>query len=116
MYKRVCISVLLYLSVIASIAVVANAAAFTDPLLEAAVQLELMRLNAGNNVLQITSLNLRDLGISSLEGIEQLKNLESLDLRGNPVYDLTPLQGLVKIRSLNLRETAVSDLSPLATL
>lgn len=116
MYKRVYISVLLYLSVIASIAVVANAAAFTDPLLEAAVQLELMRLNAGNNVLQITSLNLRDLGISSLEGIEQLKNLESLDLRGNPVYDLTPLQGLVKLRSLNLRETAVSDLSPLATL
>lgn len=90
--------------------------AFEDPVLDLAVQLELARIKAGNDLSQITSLDLGFLGISSLLGIEQLKNLESLDLRGNPIRDLTPIQGLTKLTSLNLRETAVADLSPIKNL
>ncbi|HKM16770.1 MAG: hypothetical protein GX228_03165 [Firmicutes bacterium] len=90
--------------------------AFDDPVLELAVQLEMARIGAGDDLLRITSLNLGNLGISSLAGIEQLKNLESLDLRGNPIKDLTPVQGLTKLVSLNLRETAVTDLSPIKNL
>ncbi|MFB5067549.1 MAG: lamin tail domain-containing protein [Candidatus Wallacebacter cryptica] len=90
--------------------------AFTDPLLELAVKLELARINAGDDLKQITTLDLRELGVSSLAGIEQLNNLESLDLRGNPIRDLTPIQSLTKLKSLNLRETLVTDLSSLKNL
>lgn len=90
--------------------------AFSDPLLDLAVQLELIRINAGDDLSRITTLDLQDLGVSSLNGIEQLHNLESLNLRGNPIRDLSPIRGLVNLESLNLRETLVSNLSPLKNL
>lgn len=64
----------------------------------------------------ITTLSLRDLGITSIEGIQTLTNLRTLDLRGNPIADLEPLRNLVYLESLNLRETLVNDLSPISNL
>jgi len=89
--------------------------AFSDPVLEIAVKLELARIGT-DDLLQITDLKLRNLGISTLEGLEQLENLRTLDLRENPISDLTPISSLTKLRSLNLRETRVVDISPIKDL
>lgn len=85
---------------------------FGDPILEIAVKLELARIGT-DDLLQITDLNLGNLGISTLAGMGQLKNLRTLDLRENPISDLTPISSLSKLRSLNLRETRVIDISPI---
>ena len=51
----------------------------------------------------ITTLSLRDLGITSIEGIQTLTNLRTLDLRAIRIADLEPLRNLVYLESLNLR-------------
>lgn len=56
-------------------------------------------------------------GISTLEALRDVRQLESLILRNLPVTDLTPLAGLVDLESLTLRGCAgITDLSPLAGL
>ena len=64
----------------------------------------------------ITQLHASDFNIESLQGIEQLINLEELDLSVNKIDDLTPLSTLTKISTLNLRENWVADLTALKDL
>lgn len=88
--------------------------AASDSILAAALQLEM--LTAGNDILQIKDLDLRDLGINSLTGLEKYTNLEKIDLRGNPITDIKPLASLTALKSVNLRDTLVKDLKPLENL
>lgn len=90
--------------------------AFEDTGLNQAVKLELAKLGVEDDLTAITHLNLRDLKIESIAGIEQLKNLELLDLRANPISDISYLQELTNLKNLNLRETLITDISPLQYL
>ena len=55
-------------------------------------------------------------GVSSLEGIANLSNLERLSLNGNQITDLSALIGLNQLDWLLLDYNQISDLSPLASL
>ncbi|MGZ7442180.1 leucine-rich repeat domain-containing protein [Paenibacillus sp. TH7-28] len=61
-------------------------------------------------------LSLSSARLSSLEGIQQAKNLEGLLISNNPVNDISLLKELDVLERLELRSTRVTDLSPLAAL
>lgn len=66
---------------------------------------------------QLTQLHARDAGITSLEGIQQARNLTELDLRGNNIADLTPLADMTQLTWLSLRENErITDIEPLRGL
>ncbi|WP_409023178.1 immunoglobulin-like domain-containing protein (plasmid) [Enterococcus faecium] len=77
----------------------------------------------------IENLNLVNLGLTSIEGLQYCKNLKELWLgSGNPSYhleydsnpnqvtDLTPLKGLTKLNRLAVHGLPVTDFSPLKNL
>lgn len=90
----------------------ADSISFVDPVLSEILTAEydLVELR------EITELDLRNQGIQSIAGLENLNQLKSLDLRGNPITDITAVSDLSDLMYLNLRETAVEDLSPLVGL
>lgn len=65
---------------------------------------------------RVTTLACPSAGISSLNGIEALENLEQLDLSGNSVSDLSPLSSLRNLRVLSLRDNEVRSVSNLQSL
>ncbi len=69
----------------------------TDPKLEDAIWASLppdtTSLNT-TNLASITSLNLDNLGITTLDGIENLTGLTSISLKGNPIIDYSKLSSL----------------------
>jgi len=67
------------------------------------------------NMLNISSLDIPNMGITSLQGLEAARNLQALYLAGNQVVDVSPLSGLNKLRHLDIRDNQVADLGPLAT-
>ena len=64
----------------------------------------------------ITEISCTGRGIVSLEGIQELPNLEKLDLTDNGISDLTPLAALTRLKSLNLAANKVHDIGPLSAL
>ena len=68
------------------------------------------------DVLKIKNLPVKNFGITSLEGIQHLVNLQAIDLGCNSVSDLTPLQNLVNLQRLWFEGNQVSDLTPLQNL
>lgn len=86
----------------------------------------------------IVELDLMSKGISSLKGLENLKNLEKLDLDNNKIgsieplknltyletlymdnnylEDITPLKGLTNLKSLYLEKNYITDITPLSNL
>ena len=68
------------------------------------------------DVLGIITLNSTDTGITSLEGIQYLTNLQKLWFTDNQVSDLTPLQALTNLWGLAFSNNQVSDLTPLQNL
>jgi V8-like Glu-specific endopeptidase len=71
---------------------------------------------ANERLLMLTTLNLRDRGLTDLSPLEGLQQLKKLDLSLNPLTDVTALAGLERLTALDLRATAVTDLAPLAPL
>jgi hypothetical protein len=69
------------------------------------------------DVMDITSLELENMNISSLEGFQHLESINILNLKFNPqIDDLTPLTGLMNLRQLFLdANPKISDISPLYT-
>jgi len=65
---------------------------------------------------QLTSLDLRNKGISSLSGIEYAWALNLLLLDGNPLTDISSLATLAGMGFLSLGNTGIYDLSPLSGL
>jgi hypothetical protein len=68
------------------------------------------------DVEEITYLDAKGRGITRIEGLEYLKNLEYLDLGQNNLVNISPLTTLTNIRELALHENSISDISPLAAL
>ena len=66
----------------------------------------------------LTRLNLHNLGITNLTGLEFCTNLTNINLGDgkNKASDLSPLTGLIKLKSLTLHHNDVSNLSPLKNL
>lgn len=91
---------------------------FADPDLEAAVrtQLETSGEIYLSDVLGITYFYASEWGITSLEGMEYLRNVEYIDFGYNNIVDLTPLRGLGNLRELNLTSNNLTDLSVLGEL
>lgn len=90
-----------------------------DQGLENAIRAELRKpfgFLTEDDMLEITHLTGRDLGIRDLKGIEKAENLLSLDLGRNQIQDITELTTLTKLRYLNLEDNDLRDINPLAGL
>ncbi|PHR56508.1 MAG: hypothetical protein COA44_07820 [Arcobacter sp.] len=57
-----------------------------------------------------------DDNLSSLNCIENLKELENLTIWGSQVTDLSPLTKLTKLKKIHLERVPITDISPLAKL
>ncbi|MCF7974105.1 MAG: leucine-rich repeat domain-containing protein [Phycisphaerae bacterium] len=68
------------------------------------------------DLMWVTSMDLRERGIKDLTGIQAAHNLQILNLRRNQVTDVSPLKSLTQLRRLDLSENGLSDLSGVATL
>ena len=66
--------------------------------------------------LKAKELTLYNNHITSIEGLENFKNLTSLFLNNNNISDLKPLAELTKLTALYLNNNNISDLKPLAKL
>lgn len=53
-------------------------------------------------------------GITSLAGLEHLKNLKRIFLSGNPIDNLEPLRNLDKLYNVQIYNARITDVSPLA--
>ncbi len=65
---------------------------------------------------ELTTLTLRNCGISSLSGIEALTKLTHLDLGKNVLRNLSPLSGLTGLQILHLDHNAIVELDALQRL
>ena len=61
----------------------------------------------------ITSLDLSNLGVTSVEGIQYLSGLKKLNLSHNKISDLTPLSKLMNLSNLNLSYNNITNISKL---
>ncbi len=96
-----------------------NEIQFQDSKLEQAVRAKINKLSGAlypGDVINITELEVEKRGITSLAGIEHLKNLRELDLEDNRISNLLPLSGLTKLKELDIEDNLVSDISPLSNL
>lgn len=89
---------------------------FEDDVLAAAVRSELGIAEGEaieqEQLAQLSSLDVRDLGISSLVGLEQATGLRQLNLSGNdPLVSIEPLYGL-ELTHLNVSFTSVASIGP----
>ncbi|UHP10444.1 InlB B-repeat-containing protein [Listeria marthii] len=94
---------------------------FTDPALADEVKAELGKTSVADEVTQtdlnqITKLEADGKGISSIEGIQYLTNLNMLGLTDNQITNLAPLAHLTNLESLYLGENKISDVTPLSGL
>lgn len=90
-----------------------------DQGLENAIRAELRQpfgLLTEADLLRLTHLSGRNLGIRDLKGLEKAENLLSLDLGRNRIEDITELATLTKLRYLNLEDNDLRDIGPLAGL
>lgn len=85
---------------------------FTDNGLEQAIRKVIDKPQGDltmRDVSNIQSLDASGSSITSLDGIEQLPQLEGLDLSGNQVKDAKPLQYLTNLRSLRLKGNPIAN-------
>jgi Leucine-rich repeat (LRR) protein len=94
--------------------------AFEDANLEAAVREAILDTVPGDLtcglVQALTVLRAGHLGISSLEGLQNLIGLSELWIRGNSITDVGQLRGLTNLTSLNLAANSIADISALSGL
>ena len=69
-----------------------------------------------DDALKVKTLMLFGKLITSIEGLENFKNLTDLNLNNNQISDLKPLATLTNLTELNLGTNQISDLAPLASL
>ncbi|NKI35702.1 leucine-rich repeat domain-containing protein [Wenzhouxiangella sp. XN79A] len=65
---------------------------------------------------ELVALDCTSFGISSLQGIELVPNVQILILDQNPVSDIGPLEALTNLETLSLVGTQVPDFGPLSSL
>ncbi|HEX9226705.1 MAG TPA: hypothetical protein VF885_08610 [Arthrobacter sp.] len=66
------------------------------------------------DALRLTQLDLWQVPVSSIEGLQVAKNLTGLGLGRTMVSDISPVTGLDKLESFSGAQTLIADLSPLA--
>ena len=115
---KITLSLLLY--IILGNATFAQVVEIPDANLRRAVK-EALNLPAGTPITQaamrdLTSLNVGDLGIADLSGLEFATGLTGLAIFGNQITDLTPITGLTKLEHLLMWVNPISDITPLANL
>jgi len=111
-----CAAILLAVSVAASSNVVVL---FPDANLEVAIRKATGVLSGpiyDIHLAGITSLDLSDRGITSLEGLEYCVGLNSLDVSDNWLESLAPLEYLVRLERLEADRCAIVDIGHLALL
>ncbi|MBC1549834.1 sortase B protein-sorting domain-containing protein [Listeria sp. FSL L7-1434] len=94
---------------------------FTDPALAEVVKTELGKASTDDVVTQadlnqITRLDADGKGISSIEGIQYLTQLNMSGLSSNQITNIAPLAHLTNLDSLYLGNNEISDLTPLSGL
>jgi hypothetical protein len=92
---------------------------FTDDVLDAAVRQALghpLGFLTRADLLTLSSLDISDLNIKNLSGIEYCTNLTFLDASGNPISNISSLANLVNLLSLNIDGTNVFEISALSGL
>lgn len=98
-----------------------------DQALDSAIRAELHKplgVLTEADLLQVLTLDARELNIRTLSGIEHCANLQWLDLRGNAISSLKPLEQLGRPESpfdsplvyLNLNNNDITDIAPLVGL
>ncbi|MCM3785389.1 leucine-rich repeat domain-containing protein [Neobacillus mesonae] len=68
------------------------------------------------DLLSLTVVDLRGLGIKSLSGLEHATNLTHLRLSGNEISDLSPLKAITTLRELDVRNNYITSIDDLAGL
>lgn len=69
-----------------------------------------------NTITSISSAEGSSKGITSLDGMQNLHNLQDLRLSSNNISDLTPIAGLTNITALFVVGNHISDITPIAGL
>ncbi|OON91825.1 MAG: hypothetical protein ATN32_02215 [Candidatus Epulonipiscium fishelsonii] len=69
-----------------------------------------------SDMLQLTSLDLENKGISYLDGLEYATNLEDLNLSKNNIKNICPLSHLLKLKKLNISNNKIWSISALSKL
>ena len=65
---------------------------------------------------KVTSLDLSDANLQSIDELKSFKNLEALNLKGNNISDITPLAELKNLSVLDLSNNNIYDLSKVKCL
>ncbi|MGQ8873180.1 leucine-rich repeat domain-containing protein [Paenibacillus sp. TSA_86.1] len=91
-----------------------------DPALEDGLKL-ILNISVGepltsNDLRQLRVVDLSNVGIQNLSGLEHAVNLTHLRLYGNEITDLTPLKHLTQLREIDVRNNYITSIQPLATL
>lgn len=89
------------------------------PRIESAIRQSIAKLSGeiyARELEPITTLDVTDEGISTLEGIQACTNLRRLYLRDNAISDLTPLSGLAQLTHLDHRSNRIEEIAPLLEL
>ncbi|MBU3112699.1 leucine-rich repeat domain-containing protein [Clostridium lacusfryxellense] len=68
------------------------------------------------DVLGLTSLQIEQKGITSLEGVQALKNLNSIFIQKNNLKDVSPLKDLVNLRQIVILKNNIEDITPIYNL
>ncbi|MBL9170705.1 MAG: leucine-rich repeat domain-containing protein [Verrucomicrobiales bacterium] len=68
------------------------------------------------DVVNLSTLEARGLGITNLAGLEKCRSLALIDLSRNRIKDVSALKGLGMLQSLTLSDNALEDIAPLASL
>ena len=69
-----------------------------------------------SDMLNLTSLQAKDAGISDLSGLAHATHLTTLNLASNSISDLSPLKDLLSLNHLDLYSNQVTDLGSLSRL
>ncbi len=122
--KRIITVVLMLTLVLSSLSVAyANneAVIIEDPNLEIAIRQAINKPTGEitqENMMGIQSLEINNVDINSLEGLQYAKRIESLRINNNDsqLTDLSPLRELVKLRTIVINNAKIEDLTPLENL
>jgi Leucine-rich repeat (LRR) protein len=87
----------------------------SDPSLQACIN-QVLAANPDMDLEGIKLIACPGAGITTLEGIGNLPNLEQLDVSDNAISNLSPLLALKKLRVLSLRTNAIVNTGPLLSL
>ena len=81
-----------------------------------ALQLESTEVLRNEYLQEIKKLDARNLGITSISGLEDLTSLKYLYLSENEIKDIGPISSLTNLRYLYLSGNVIEDISPIQNL